>query len=87
MKKISLIGLVLGAVLGCGWVDVWRQRNPAKREWSWVEPWGRHIGYRLDHALVSPGLLPRVVDVRYSHDERGRGRSDHSGLVLELSED
>jgi hypothetical protein len=26
------------------------------REWTWVEPWGRHIGYRLDHALVLPPL-------------------------------
>ena len=74
-----------GAVLGCGWTDVWRQRNPGIREWSWVEPWGRHIGYRLDHALVSPALLPRVSDVRYSHVERETGVSDHSVLVLELA--
>lgn len=75
-----------GAVLGCGWVDVWRQRNPGKREWSWVEPWGKHVGYRLDHALVSPGLVPRVIEVHYSHAERGRGMSDHSGLILDLAE-
>jgi exodeoxyribonuclease-3 len=73
-----------GALLGCGWTDVWRQRNPGIREWSWVEPWGRHVGYRLDHALVSPSLLAQVNDVRYSHAERGNGMSDHSGLVLEL---
>jgi exodeoxyribonuclease-3 len=76
-----------GAVLGCGWTDVWRQRNPGVREWSWVEPWGRHIGYRLDHALVSPMLLPKVKEVRYSHAERLSGVSDHSGLVLELNSD
>lgn len=75
-----------GAVLGCGWTDVWRQRNPGIREWSWVEPWGRHVGYRLDHALVSPPLLPRVRDVRYSHPERLAGVSDHSGLLLELGD-
>jgi len=46
---------------------------------------GRHIGYRLDHALISPALLPRVVDVQYSHAERGKGMSDHSGLVLQLA--
>lgn len=73
-----------GAVLGCGWTDVWRMRNPGVREWSWVEPWGRHTGYRLDHALVSPALLPRVADVRYSHAEREAGVSDHSSIVLEL---
>jgi exodeoxyribonuclease-3 len=75
-----------GAVLGCGWTDVWRQRHPGIREWSWVEPWGRHIGYRLDHALISPPLLTRVRDVRYSHVERETGVSDHSALVLELSD-
>jgi exodeoxyribonuclease III len=75
-----------GAVLGCGWTDVWRARNSGVREWSWVEPWGRHTGYRLDHALVSPSLLPRVKDVRYSHAEREKGVSDHSSLVLELNE-
>jgi exodeoxyribonuclease-3 len=75
-----------GAVLGCGWTDVWRQRHPGIREWSWVERWGRHTGYRLDHALVSPVLLPRVTDVRYSHAERLAGVSDHSSLILELKD-
>ncbi|MDB6126468.1 MAG: hypothetical protein JWM35_364 [Verrucomicrobia bacterium] len=73
-----------GAVLGCGWTDIWRARNPAFLEWSSVEPWGWHVGYRLDHALVSPGLLPRVKQVYYSHAERLANVSDHSGLVLEL---
>jgi exodeoxyribonuclease III len=59
-----------GKLLGCGWTDVWRTTNRGVREWSWVEPWGRHVGYRLDHALVSPPLLPRVTAVRYSHAER-----------------
>jgi exodeoxyribonuclease III len=74
-----------GKLLGCGWTDVWRLRNPGVREWSWVEPWGRHVGYRLDHALVSPPLLARVTDVHYSHTERETGVSDHSALLLEMS--
>ena len=73
-----------GALIGCGWTDVWRMRNPMLREWSWVEPWGRHIGYRLDHALVSPPLLSRVQSVHYSHAERETGVSDHSSIVLTL---
>lgn len=74
-----------GKLLG-GWTDVWRGRHPGVREWSWVQPWGRHVGYRLDHALVSPALLPRVADVRYSHAERESGVSDHSSLLLELTD-
>ena len=41
--------------------------------------------YRLDHALVSPPLLPRVCDVHYSHAEREAGISDHSSLIVELN--
>jgi exodeoxyribonuclease III len=74
-----------GKLIGCGWTDIWRLKNPGVREWSWVEPWGRHVGYRLDHALISPALLPRVTDVRYSHADREAGVSDHSSLVLELA--
>jgi exodeoxyribonuclease-3 len=73
-----------GALLGCGWTDVWRQANPGVREWTWVEPWGRHVGYRLDHALVSPPLLSRVENVHYSHAEREANISDHSAVVLSL---
>jgi exonuclease III len=74
-----------GALLGCGWTDVWRQNHPGVREWSWLEPWGHHVGYRLDHALVSPPLLSRVKDVHYSHAEREANISDHSSVVLTLA--
>ena len=74
-----------GALIGCGWTDVRRMRHPTLREWSWVEPWGRHIGYRIDHALVSPPLLPEVQNVFYSHAERQSGISDHSALILTLN--
>jgi exodeoxyribonuclease III len=74
-----------GALIGCGWTDVWRTRNPTLREWSWVEPWGQHIGYRIDHALVSPPLVSQVQDVQYSHAERESGVSDHSALALTLN--
>jgi exodeoxyribonuclease-3 len=73
-----------GALVGCGWTDVWRQANPGVREWTWVEPWGRHVGYRLDHALVSPPLLSRVQNIYYSHAERETKISDHSAVVLML---
>jgi exodeoxyribonuclease-3 len=74
-----------GKLLGCGWTDVWRTNNPGVREWSWLEPWGRHVGYRLDHALVSPPLLPRVAAVHYSHAEREAGVSDHSSLIVDIT--
>ena len=45
---------------------------------------GSPVGYRLDHALVSPRLLPRVTDVHYSHAER-EAISNHSSLIVELN--
>ena len=41
-------------------------------------------GYRIDHAFVSPVLLPRLRACRYSHEERLAGASDHSMLVVEF---
>lgn len=35
-----------------------------------LEPWGRHVGYRLDHALATPPLVARVSEIRYSDIER-----------------
>ena len=65
-----------------GWIDVWRSRNPDAREFSWYSTAGN--GFRLDHALASPSLNSKISNVRYSHDERLEGLSDHSVLLLEL---
>jgi len=47
------------------------------RELSWE--WQRwHGGYRLDHLVVSPEV--DVSEVRYLHDLRRAGLSDHSAL-------
>jgi exonuclease III len=66
-----------------GFVDAWRERNGAAREFSWYSAHGN--GFRLDHAFVSPPLRPHIASCRYSHDEREAGISDHSSLILELS--
>jgi exonuclease III len=65
-----------------GWVDVWRHRNPRAREYTWYSSAGN--GFRLDHAFLSPPLLPQVCRVVYSHREREAAVSDHSGLVLDI---
>jgi exonuclease III len=69
-------------MLRLGWTDVWRHFNGAAFEPTWVS--NLKNGYRLDHAFVSPPLLPRVLSCRYSHDERLAGISDHSILCLEI---
>jgi exodeoxyribonuclease-3 len=41
-------------------------------------------GFRIDHAFLSATLAARVGSIRYSHDERLAGISDHSPLILDL---
>jgi exodeoxyribonuclease-3 len=72
----------LDAVAAVGFCDLWRQRHPKGREFSWYSTRGN--GFRIDHAFLSPALAARAGDVRYSHDERVGGLSDHSALLLDL---
>ena len=65
-----------------GWTDAWRQFHGAEFEPSWVS--GKGNGFRLDHAFVSPALLPRLVSCEYSHREREESLSDHSILIVEI---
>jgi exodeoxyribonuclease III len=65
-----------------GFCDLWRHRYPDGREFSWYSHRGN--GFRIDHAFLSPRLAKRAGPVRYSHDERLAGCSDHSALILDL---
>lgn len=65
-----------------GFCDLWRQRYPQEREFSWYSRRGN--GFRIDHAFLSSGLAARAGAVRYSHGERLSGLSDHSPLLLDL---
>ena len=65
-----------------GFCDLWRRRNPAVREYSWFSTRGN--GFRIDHAFLSATLAARAGSIRYSHDERLAGLSDHSPRILDL---
>jgi exodeoxyribonuclease III len=65
-----------------GFCDLWRQRHPTLREYSWFSTKGN--GFRIDHAFLSDGLAERAGSIRYSHEERLAGISDHSPLILDL---
>jgi len=65
-----------------GFCDVWRRRDPAAREYSWFSTRGN--GFRIDHAFLSDSLAARAGTIRYSHEERLAGLSDHSPLIVEL---
>jgi exodeoxyribonuclease-3 len=74
----------LDRIADIGFCDLWRQRHPDTREFSWYSTRGN--GFRVDHAFLSSGLAARVAAIRYSHDERVAGLSDHSPLILDLTD-
>lgn len=63
------------------WTDAWRHFHGSTREYSWRSP---KRGFRIDHALASAPLLPRVRGAWYDHTVREAGESDHSLLVVEV---
>jgi exonuclease III len=65
-----------------GFCDLWRRRNPEVREYSWYSTRGN--GFRIDHAFLTDALAACTGTIRYSHEERLAGISDHSPLILEL---
>jgi exodeoxyribonuclease III len=71
-------------LLASGYTDAWRHFHPDTAEYSWYRHDG--TGFRIDHAFVSPSLLPRLKDCKYSHDERVAGVSDHSILIVDLEQ-
>lgn len=59
-----------------GYVEGWRHLHPQEREFTWCSPAGN--GFRLDHAFISPALLPSLAGAGYDHGLRESGLSDHS---------
>ena len=72
----------LDRIAEIGFCDLWRRRNPERREFSWFSTRGN--GFRIDHAFLSDTLAACAGPIHYSHDERLAGLSDHSPLILEL---
>jgi exodeoxyribonuclease III len=72
----------MDSIAETGFCDLWRRRYPAVREYSWFSTRGN--GFRIDHAFLSDGLAARAGTIRYSHEERLAGISDHSPLIVDL---
>jgi exodeoxyribonuclease III len=72
----------LDKIEAIGFCDLWRRRHPDGREFSWYSTRGN--GFRIDHAFLSADLAARAGAIRYSHEERLAGLSDHSPLILDL---
>lgn len=73
-------------IISIGYKDVFRERNPSSKEYSWwsyaFECRKRNIGWRIDYFFVSEKLMPQVSDIRILRDQIG---SDHCPILLEVS--
>jgi exodeoxyribonuclease III len=71
-----------------GWIDATRHRHPDERLYTfWVNAnaFQRKAGFRMDFLLLSPDLLPRLVDDGIDTEYRGREKpSDHTPVWVEL---
>lgn len=79
------------ALVGLGLVDAFRQFEQAPRIWSWWDyrnlAFRKNQGLRIDHILISQGLLPRLqacsVDKLPRRNERP---SDHAPVIADLAD-
>lgn len=66
-------------------IDLWRHSQGEAREWSWLSH--RQNGFRLDHAFANRTFVkhhaPHCV---YDHTPRLTGISDHSAVMVTLTE-
>jgi exodeoxyribonuclease III len=79
---IDVAARFMDEIEAIGFRDLWRHRHPEGREFTWYSHRGN--GFRIDHAFFSRCLARRTGTLRYSHEERRTGLSDHSALVVEL---
>ncbi len=73
-----------------GWTDAVRELHPSERIytfWDYLRnAWGRNAGLRLDHLLLSPGLVGRLESAGVDAHVRGWEKaSDHAPAWIELS--
>jgi exodeoxyribonuclease-3 len=76
-------------LLDVGLTDAFRQLEPGEGHFTWWDyraaAFRRGRGLRIDHILVSRGLVERLAGCRIVRDLRGLERpSDHAAVVAEF---
>ena len=74
-------------VTGLHLTDAFRHLHPEARAYTWFNPRSRHRldAARVDFALLTRGLLPRLTAAGIDADPAMRPGSDHAPLWIELS--
>ncbi|HVE53307.1 MAG TPA: exodeoxyribonuclease III [Ramlibacter sp.] len=72
-----------------GWVDATRHLHPKERIYTfWVNEaaFHRNAGFRMDFLLLSPVLVPRLLEAEVDAGHRGREKpSDHAPAWIRLA--
>jgi exodeoxyribonuclease-3 len=76
-------------LVGQGWTDAIRHLHPDERIYTfwpyWRQSFERDAGIRIDHALLSPALAPRLAGAGVDRSPRARPKtSDHAPVWVEL---
>ena len=76
-------------LLDDGWTDPVRTLHPDEPMYTFWDykrdRWARDAGLRLDHLLLSPGLVPRLLRASVDREVRGEtDASDHAPAWIEL---
>jgi len=76
-------------LVGQGWTDAIRALHPDERIYTfwpyWRNAFERDAGIRIDHALLSPALAPRLKAAGVDRTPRGWEKtSDHAPMWVEV---
>ncbi len=76
-------------LVACGWTDAIRTLHPEERIYTfwpyWRDAFARNSGIRIDHALLSPALAPRLQAAGVDRTPRGWDKtSDHAPMWVEV---
>jgi len=71
-----------------GWTDAVRALHPGERIYTFRDyfrsAWARNAGLRIDHMLLSPSIVDRLVAADVDRQVRGWG--DHAPAWIELGD-
>ena len=74
-----------------GWTDAVRTPHPEERIYTFWDyfrnAWGRDVGLRLDHLLLSPSVAGRLISAGVDREVRGWEKaSDHAPTWIQLAD-